>query len=223
LAGNETTRTSSQEFHRMDIREPVNHFHNVLKETTKLVTSIRIEGDIEENERRIKQEVKTENIEQKLQIENKTSAKVNAAIQMKWASIQEISLPQELNNELKEQMAACKKIIESKDRLIQELNNELRYKDEEYVNALQKQSKDIDLLISRMREQIAVLMQEYETQLVNIETAFDKERSLILKKNEEVLEEMKQKRRDLEKKGIDDRKAKADEFQEELETLRNQE
>jgi dynein regulatory complex protein 1 len=196
---------------------------DVMNETNKLVTNVRVEGDTEENERRIRQELKMESIQQKLQNEAVTSAKSNAAVQMRWPALKERNIPQDLLEDLNQQKTACDKIIRSKDRLITELNSELRNKDEEYVKALLKQTKDIDLLIMRMREQIIQLVKEYELQLEKIEISFENERKELLKQNDKELEEHKQKRRDQEKKYIDDRKVRLEEFEEEIEQLRNQE
>ncbi len=136
-------------------------------------------------------------IQQKIKNEASASAKGNAAIQMRWPAIKEKDIPQELLQDLNTQKAACEKIIKAKNELIQELNLELRNKDEEYINALLKQEKDMDLLMLRMREQTETVIKEYERHFDNIELTFEQERKELLKKNDEVIEELKQKRRRL--------------------------
>ena len=50
-----------------------------------------------------------------LQIEAVTSGRKNAAIEMKWANLLNMDIPQELNDQLQFQKSACRQIIDSKD------------------------------------------------------------------------------------------------------------
>jgi dynein regulatory complex protein 1 len=50
-----------------------------------------------------------------LQIEAVTSGRKNAAIEMKWADLLNMDIPQELNDQLQFQKSACRQIIDSKD------------------------------------------------------------------------------------------------------------
>ena len=66
-----------------------------------------------------------------LQIEAVTSGRKNAAIEMKWADLLNMDIPQELNDQLQFQKSACRQIIDSKDRRIEDFKTELKNKDEE--------------------------------------------------------------------------------------------
>ncbi len=67
-----------------------------------------------------------------LQIEAVSSGRKNAAVEMKWADLLYIDIPQELYDQLLLQKEACQNILEGKDRRIREFLTELRNKDEEY-------------------------------------------------------------------------------------------
>ena len=66
-----------------------------------------------------------------LQIEAVSSGRKNAAVEMKWADLLYIDIPQELYDQLLLQKEACQNILEGKDRRIREFLTELRNKDEE--------------------------------------------------------------------------------------------
>ncbi|PKU27757.1 hypothetical protein llap_21939 [Limosa lapponica baueri] len=66
---------------------------------------------------------------------------------------------------------------------------ELKNKDEQYVQAIKKQSDDIHLLLERMEEQIRLLLKTYRHNLLQIEKAFELERQELLDKNRKKWEE----------------------------------
>lgn len=116
----------------------------------------------------------------KLQQEALSSAKANAAVEMKWAELLEKSIPQELYHEIQTQMTDCNTIIKSKDQLIKEFQNQLRAKDEEYIKVLHQHDKEIDEVLSKVRSEFRLLGNEYETELNKIEEAFLEERERII-------------------------------------------
>eukprot|EP00913_Durusdinium_trenchii_P011002 g10327.t1 len=164
-------------------------------ETWDELTSILVRFDDQENQRRIVEENNRLDRYEALQIEAVTSGRKNAAIEMKWADLLNMDIPQELNDQLQFQKSACRQIIESKDRRIEDFKTELKNKDEEYIKMLKQQRLDITTLISKMREQYHSLRQHYEQQLEDIEQAFEEERKEMLQKNKaeiEALFEMRQ-------------------------------
>lgn len=138
---------------------------------------------LQENQRRIVEENNRLDRYEALQIEAVTSGRKNAAIEMKWADLLNMDIPQELNDQLQFQKSACRQIIDSKDRRIEDFKTELKNKDEEYIKMLKQQRLDITTLISKMREQYHSLRQHYEQQLEDIEQAFEEERKEMLQKN----------------------------------------
>lgn len=103
------------------------------------VTSIRVATDENEAKRRVQDENMRRDRLMKLQTEALSSAKANAAIEMKWAELLEKEIPQELHHEIQTQLVSCNAIIRSKDDLITEFQRQLRSKDEEYVRTLRQQ------------------------------------------------------------------------------------
>lgn len=214
-----------------ELREPEKRILQVLDQLQELkergdnlVSNVRVEGDHAEQERRINQDVKIEALQQKLQSEAISSAKRNAAVNMKWSALkQEIKIPQNLQKAIDQQIENCKKIIESKDRLIREIQNELRNKDAEYMKALKQQAKDIDTLIQRMHNQIKELTTAFEKNLEEIEQSFMQERENLLKSHREEIEELEKTRQDQEAKYINERIKDVQENEIALERLRETE
>merc|ERR1719221_1768529 len=167
-------------------------------ETWDELTDIRVRFDDQENQRRIIEENNRLDRYEALQIEAVTSGRKNAAIEMKWADLLNMDIPQELNDQLQFQKNACQQIIESKDRRIRDFQTELKNKDEEYIKMLKQQSSDITTLISKMRDQYHTLRRNYEDQLEEIEGAFDEERTELLAKNKAEIEALFEKRRQME-------------------------
>lgn len=190
-------------------------------ETWDDLTSIRVRFDDQENQRRIIEENNRLDRYEALQIEAVTSGRKNAAIEMKWADLLNMDIPQELNDQLQLQKNACRQIIESKERRIADFQNELKNKDEEYIKMLKQQSTDVTDLIAKMREQYHSLRHHYEQQLEEIEEAFEKERSELLSKNKAEIEALFEKRRQMEETDFLERRQERERgFQQQIEELR---
>eukprot|EP01006_Ploeotia_vitrea_P047123 TRINITY_DN67094_c10_g1_i2.p1 TRINITY_DN67094_c10_g1~~TRINITY_DN67094_c10_g1_i2.p1 ORF type:complete len:652 (+),score=141.45 TRINITY_DN67094_c10_g1_i2:67-2022(+) len=186
---------------------------------TEQVTKFRIETDIAENERRIDEEASKENRIQKKTDEAASSAKRNASIQMRWQALYEKNIPQDLLKEINAQKEACEKIINSKNKLVNEFQEELRQKDEEYVKALKKQTEDIDELIKTMHQQTKTLIAAYEEELEEIETAFLQERTELNDKNKAEITALIELRRVKETQNRDARREKIEEEQQKLDHI----
>ncbi|OLQ06587.1 Dynein regulatory complex protein 1 [Symbiodinium microadriaticum] len=190
-------------------------------ETWEELTSIRVRFDDQENQRRIVEENNRLDRYEALQIEAVTSGRKNAAIEMKWADLLNMDIPQELNDQLQFQKIACGDIIKSKDRRIDDFKAELKNKDEEYIKMLKQQSVDITTLISKMREQYHALRQHYEKELEDIEQAFEDERKEMLQKNKAEIEALFEKRRQMEENEFLERRQERERgFQQQIEELR---
>lgn len=194
---------------------------HIRNETWDKLTDIRVKFDDQENQRRIIEEHNRLDRYEALQIEAVTSGRKNAAIEMKWADLLNMDIPQDLNEQLQFQKSACNQIIESKDRRIRDFQNELKNKDEEYIKVLKQQSADITNLIAKMREQYHTLRRHYEEQLEKIETAFEQERTELLQKNKAEIEHLFEKRRQMEETEFMERRQEREkEFQQQIDTLR---
>jgi len=152
-----------------------------------------------------------------------TSGRKNAAVEMKWADLLNMDIPQELNDQLQLQKDQCQAIVDSKDRRILEFQTELKNKDEEYIKVLKQQSTDISTLVSKMREQYYTLRKHYEEQLDEIEEAFVKERAELLGKNKAEIESLFEKRRQMEEtEFLEARQERERKFQQRIDELRTQ-
>jgi len=190
-------------------------------ETWDELTDIRVKFDDQENQRRIIEENNRLDRYEALQIEAVTSGRKNASIEMKWADLLNMDIPQELNDQLQFQKNACQQIIESKDRRIRDFQTELKHKDEEYIKVLKQQSGDITSLVGKMRDQYHTLRRHYEQQLEEIESAFEAERAELLSKNKAEIEALFEKRRQMEESEFMERRQEREkEFQRLIEELR---
>ena len=97
-------------------------------------------------------------------------------IMKKWAEGKDKNIPQEIQELILQQKAACSAMRDEKDKLINEFQQELKAKDDQYVKHLKKQAEDVDLVLERMEEQAKTLMKAYHEELAQIETTFTSER-----------------------------------------------
>ncbi|CAD7945555.1 unnamed protein product [Amoebophrya sp. A120] len=192
-------------------------------DTTNDLTDIRVRFDNEENERRIIEENARLDRYEALQIEAVSSGRKNAAVELKWADLLYIDIPQELHDQLLLQKEACLNILEGKDRRIREFLTELKNKDEEYQKMLKRQAHDVNLLIKKMRAQYVGLQEKYDEQLVEIENAFAQERTDLMKRNREDIENLFEKRRQMEEaEFMDQRVDREKRFKKKIDDLREQ-
>merc|ERR1719311_1132940 len=192
-------------------------------ETWNEITDIRVKFDDQENQRRIIEENSRLDRYEALQIEAVTSGRKNAAIEMRWADLLNMDIPQELNDQLQLQKDQCQAIVDSKDRRILEFQTELRNKDEEYIKVLKQQSTDISSLVSKMRDQYYTLRKHYDEQLDEIEEAFVQDRAELLGKNKAEIEALFEKRRQMEEtEFLEARQERERKFQQRIDELRTQ-
>ena len=74
--------------------------------------------------------------------------------------------------------------------LIKEFEAQIDQKDSHYIKAIQTMSEDIDNLISQMKEQFVEMREYYDQQLQGIESEFDRERTAILSRNKDEVENL---------------------------------
>ncbi len=182
------------------------------------ITDMRVKTDINEANRRTEEDNMKKDRLGKMQQEAFSSAKANAAIEMRWAELMEKVMPKELHEEMQMQMVSCQEVIKSKDELIVEFQRQLRAKDEEYVRALKQQADDVEGLLKRIRTEFKELQGEYDRELESIEDAYTDERERLIstyvgeidslfehRRNKEVhYKETKQKREEQYQKDVED-------------------
>ena len=74
--------------------------------------------------------------------------------------------------------------------MIKEFEVQIDAKDSHYIKAIQKMSEDIDALIASMKDQFCEMREHYDQQLQQIEADFDRERTAILGRNKEEIENL---------------------------------
>uniref|UniRef100_A0A8C6JJH1 Dynein regulatory complex protein 1 n=1 Tax=Melopsittacus undulatus TaxID=13146 RepID=A0A8C6JJH1_MELUD len=191
-------------------------------EGTQMVTNIQVAADLRETQRRAENaELKLQRM-QKLENEAKSSTQKFAEITSKWALAKDMTIPQDLWQLLNQQQQLCVLLLEQKNKLISELQQELKNKDEQYVQAIKKQSEDIHLLLERMEEQIRTMLKTYRHNFLQIEKAFEEERRELLDSHRKKWEEAIQAHNAQEMEYLSARMRKVEEFEKQLTQLRLQ-
>ncbi|KAF1567040.1 Dynein regulatory complex protein 1, partial [Eudyptes schlegeli] len=202
------------------IEESRQRLAKLLFDGTQLVTNIQVAADLRETQRRAEEaELKLQRVE-KLENEAKSSTYKFEEITSKWALAKEVTIPQELWQLLNQQQQQCALLLEEKNKLIGDLQQELKNKDEQYVQAMKKQSDDIHLLLERMEEQIRIMLKTYRHKLLQIEKAFELERRELLDNNRKQWEEAIQGHNARELEYLHARMRKVEEFEKQLNQLR---
>ncbi|NXV94227.1 DRC1 protein, partial [Calonectris borealis] len=202
------------------IEESRQRLAKLLFDGTQMVTNIQVAADLRETQRRAEEaELKLQRVE-KLENEAKSSTYKFEEITSKWALAKEMTIPQELWQLLNQQQQQCELLLEEKNKLIGDLQQELKNKDEQYVQAIKKQSDDIYLLLERMEEQIRIMLKTYHHKLLQIEKAFELERRELLDNNRKKWEEAIQAHNAQELEYLHARMRKVEEFEKQLNQLR---
>ena len=183
------------------------------------ITTLRVKNDEKEAKRRIDEEDMRRDRLGRLQQEALTSAKANAAIDMKWAELLEKEIPQELHFEIQSQMTSCANIIRSKDEIIVEFQRQLRAKDEEYVRNLRQEADDVEVLVQRIRREFVELKEEYDKELTAIELAYEDQRAHMIADHGSDIESMFELRRNKEIFYKEARMRREEQYKEDIELL----
>lgn len=125
-------------------------------------TIIRVNADLRESQRRVKDEAQRQDRMKSLDDEARFSTESNLSIAARWSELDILKIPQDLHKAIEEQKAKCAAVLASKDALIAEFHLALKLKDEDYVKTLKKQADDIEELLARMRREFRVSSQLME-------------------------------------------------------------
>jgi dynein regulatry complex protein 1 len=203
------------------VSESLSLLDGLKSRTIEHVTSVRLQADEREADRRREEEERRQDRLWRLHEEADESGKANAAIEMHWEDLNEFNMPQELFKEMQLQRKACEAVIASKDSLIREFQAELRAKDEEYVKALQQQREDVEEVLRRMDVQYKELHSQYEAELSAVETAFEQERAELLTRQREESDALFRQREDAEQRFTKERLDAEKRFAEELDRVQS--
>lgn len=184
------------------------------------VSDIRVESDRRENERRIVEEQRRDKRIKELREESMMSTEKSDVLESHWDQLDDIHMPQNLQKEIDRQKEACNDIIASKDFLIEQFQQELKAKDEEYVKMLKSQVEDVEQLILRMRNQFSHARYQYAMELEAVEEAFLKEREEVLAANQDEINSLFSKRREMELDYMESKQKKQQEYMDEISKMR---
>eukprot|EP00750_Incisomonas_marina_P033825 INCI9973.1.p1 GENE.INCI9973.1~~INCI9973.1.p1 ORF type:complete len:702 (-),score=185.87 INCI9973.1:209-2314(-) len=184
------------------------------------VSNIRVESDRRENERRIVEEQRRDKRIKELREESMMSTEKSDVLESHWDQLDDIHMPQNLQKEIDRQKEACNEIIASKDFLIEQFQQELKAKDEEYVKMLKSQVEDVEQLILRMRNQFSHARYQYAMELEAVEEAFLKEREEVLAANQDEINSLFSKRREMELDYMESKQKKQQEYMDEISKMR---
>lgn len=121
---------------------------------------------------RCKQTLLLQVLRDKLLAEAEESVRLNADVAARWAHLFKVEVPQELQEQMQSQQAACDEIIASKDAIVADMRTQLHQKDDEYVRMLKQQGEDVDKLLASMQQQLEELQQAYRDELEQIDEAY---------------------------------------------------
>ena len=122
------------------------------------------------------------------------------SINSQWEHALSLTHASELHAMLVEQQALSRTLLESKEKLLAELQGELKGKDDEYVRDLRAQAEDVDTMMSFMEEEVKRVAREYRRELENVEISFMTERQELVEAARKEWEKMMGKRREMEEK-----------------------
>ena len=194
----------------------------LISDGTHLVTNVRAAGDSKEVQQRAEEDEAKKTRFEKLEAEANASIERFEEIMRRWGPALAKIIPQDLQEKLAEQKAACDAMKDEKDKLINDFQQELKCKDDQYVRDLKKQAEDVDLILERMENQVKTIMSGYREELEEIEKAFVSERAKLLEQHISTWNNEMQKRRETELKYLMERERRIDDYEQQLQHLRQQ-
>lgn len=194
----------------------------LISDGTQLVTNVKVAGDAKEVQRRTEEDESKKTRFEKLEAEANASIERFEEIMRRWNPALAKSIPQDLQEKLSEQKAACDAMRDEKDKLINDFQQELKCKDDQYVRDLKKQAEDVDLILERMEDQVKTIMRGYREELEEIEKAFISERAKLLQQHVSTWDSEMENRRQMELKYLKERERRIDDYEQQLQHLRQQ-
>lgn len=194
----------------------------LISDGTQLVTNVKVAGDAKEVQRRMEEDESKKTRFEKLEAETNASVERFEEIMRRWEPALSKTIPQDLQEKLAEQKAACDAMRDEKDKLINDFQQELKCKDDQYVRDLKKQAEDVDLILERMEDQVKTIMRGYREELEEIEKAFVSERTKLLQQHVSTWDNEMEKRRQTELQYLKERERRIDDYEQQLQHLRQQ-
>ncbi|KAG1681990.1 Dynein regulatory complex protein 1 [Nymphon striatum] len=178
---------ASEETIKMESTGIETHHHqkldDLLKETENFVKNAV--KAIQTSHKSKFENIASDNLEivKKLQREQELTVLDLIQISGKCKLINETSVPQTLHEFLNSQKSEFEEILRKKDNIIKDLKRELKCKDEKDYKILDSHLENINLIVTRMNDQIKILCNNYQEEMCNIEQLLCNRRADIVKSN----------------------------------------
>ncbi|XP_034143591.1 dynein regulatory complex protein 1-like isoform X2 [Esox lucius] len=203
--------------------QSVETMEEMQRDWTELVTNIQVAADARESQCRADMFEAGRLRVEKLENEAKSSLEKCEEIIRKWTVTKVKEFPQDLRDSLNSQQQLCARIIEDKNKVIQELQQEIKLSDDCFVKDRKTQAEHMDLIIDRMEEQVNFLMGSYRDELVQFENSLEQERRILLTGNRRKWEQHMEERRHKELENAMQRMRRVEEYDKSLQQLRTSE
>ncbi len=173
-------------------------------------------ADTEEVERWAREGAAVAARSKRLVEEAEAASQACASIVMRWDSIQQKPLPEELALALEEQRVACAAVLKRKSELLAYLAEAASRKEEEFTVALGSQRSAMDALVGKLRAQFSDYREKAAAALRDAEAGFEAEREELLGAQNREVDSLFEARRGLETRLAEDRRAREEANADEL-------
>ncbi|XP_014284577.1 dynein regulatory complex protein 1 [Halyomorpha halys] len=185
-----------------EMQEGLLDLHDLIIDGTDSVLNVK-HAAVKKELARVQQENKyREELEKAVLDDNEEAEKELEAIRAGWDGIKKLTNPLEIDRGTNFLKGKCEQLLRSKDNMINYLKDELKNKDEKFVNELEKQGLEIDILIDRVEEQISVLKNAYSLQLEKLQEMIDTEKEDIIINNRKIWEALIKERDDIDQAAV---------------------
>lgn len=150
--------------------------NDLLCDGKELITNIKLANERRESKRRTHEDQQRVQLMANLQHESDEATNKLNAINSRWAEMNEIADPMDLNERLCYQNDRINNLMAQKAAIIAELQDALNMGSHTYNGAQVKQQGDIQCLIERIDEQIEVMKATYLEHLELLHQSIDSER-----------------------------------------------
>jgi hypothetical protein len=122
------------------------------------IKALRDTVDLQEYEHRMAESKYQKDLKKRIEEEVEDTTKQNEEIAQRWSIVTALEVPQELAKQIEAQHQACNAVLNSKDKVIQEICAQLKAKDVEYSLTVEQQAIDINNLMATMSRQVCSLL-----------------------------------------------------------------
>ena len=163
------------------------NIHNMNNYGEELVTNVKLAGEFLQVDHRNQVEKKNEKIQQILEDEDFDMKKKFDDILKTWPSLGDKmkGSPTQLFEDILAVKEMCNEVLRSKNQLIEMLEAENRQVDESYKELIQEYQTNISVLSGRMEYHMHSFSKLLEGERLNLEVAFNQQKSQQLAKGEE--------------------------------------